>query len=160
MPKRRRTPALRSVPRSAGDQPSQAELWDPVDAAVGGEDGSDAGAAHAGMPVDDGAAQPPPARSSRPSAAPKRPVRGGRGSFSQQALLREQAELLDEVAARRSELDEAEAAAAAARRAWLRSVKAARSKHVTMDAIADVSGVTRAAVYQNLERDRPSRARS
>ncbi len=112
------------------------------------------------MPVDDGAAQPPPARSSRPSAAPKRPVRGGRGSFSQQALLREQAELLDEVAARRSELDEAEAAAAAARRAWLRSVKAARSKHVTMDAIADVSGVTRAAVYQNLERDRPSRARS
>ena len=73
---------------------------------------------------------------------------------------REQAELLDEVAARRSELDEAESAAAAARRAWLRSVRAARSKYVVMDAIADVSGVTRAAVYQNLERARPSRARS
>ena len=158
MPKRKRTPALRSVPQSAGDQSSQAELWDPVDAAVGGEDGSDAGAAHAGMPVDGDAAQPPPARSSRPSAAPKRPVRGRR-SLSAQALLRDQAELLDEVAARRSELDEAEAAAAAARRAWLGSVKAARSKDVIMDAIADVSGVTRAAVYQHLQRDRPRNAR-
>jgi len=164
MAKRRRIPAKRLAPKPATGPPTQPALWDPTAAveAVDHTADSDAGSVEDGPARDvtshssDDAPQHP-TQVSPPLTTAKRTARPG--TARRQVLLREQAELLDRVAERRSELDAALESVATARRAWLDAVKTARSRHVIMDYIADASGVTRAAVYQNLEREQPTRNR-
>lgn len=151
MAKRRRTPAARPEPRSADVPTAQPALWDRPHAAD--EGGSDDCTETAAVPSDTAAVGQRPARMSPSPSAGRRPERSSRGTSSRQAQLRQQAELLDCVAERRSELDAAVSDVEAARRAWMDSVRAARRRYVIMDDIAQASGITRAAVYQNLERD-------
>lgn len=151
MAKRRRTPATRPETRSADAPAAQPALWDQSHAADEGS--ADDSAGTTALPRVSEPAEQRPAQISSAPAARKRPQRSGRGPSSRQAQLREQAQLLDRVAERRDDLEAAQADVEAARRAWMDSVRAARRRHVIMDDIAEASGITRAALYQNLERD-------
>ncbi|WP_419943696.1 hypothetical protein [Candidatus Poriferisodalis sp.] len=164
MAKCHRSPAMRPVPKPAAEPPAQPALWDPTAAVEAVDHTADSGAgsvengpARAVTSHSSDDAPQRPTRVSPPSTTAKRTARPG--TAHRQVLLREQAELLDRVAERRGELDAALESVETARRAWLDAVKTARSRHVIMDYIADASGVTRAAVYQNLEREQPTRNR-